>query len=129
MEEDDDEQAASDGGADNGDVNTSKSNFYYYLSRDAVQQAIVTYITLKLNLVQGKTLILVNNMQELYFMKLLLSRCNIPRHQIYNHENPKTLKYYILATFNTGVINLLVATPQLLLDLRNEFFERKKKGS
>lgn len=36
------------------------------------------------------------------------------------------MKYYILSTFNTGVLQTLIATPQMLQDLDDEFFERQK---
>ncbi|CAD8156142.1 unnamed protein product [Paramecium pentaurelia] len=104
-------------------------NLFYYFYSDFTQQQIVLYITLKLNLVQGKTLIIVQNLFEIYYLQLLFQRCNIERYQIYNHENPKTLKYYTLSTFNTGVIQILIATANVFLDLENEFFERTKQVS
>ncbi|CAD8077563.1 unnamed protein product [Paramecium sonneborni] len=103
-------------------------NLFYYFYSDLTQQQIVLYITLKLNLIQGKTLIICQNLFEIYYLQLLFQRCNIERFQIYNHENPKTLKYYTLSTFNTGVIQILIATANVFLDLENEFFERTKQA-
>jgi hypothetical protein len=37
-------------------------------------------------------------------MQLLLQRSGIEKFQIYNPENPKSLKYYVISTFNTGVL-------------------------
>ncbi|CAK78110.1 unnamed protein product (macronuclear) [Paramecium tetraurelia] len=108
-------------------TNNALPNLFYYFYSDFTQQQIVLYITLKLNLVQGKTLIIVQNLFEIYYLQLLFQRCNIERYQIYNHENPKRLKYYTLSTFNTGVIQILVATANVFLDLENEFFERSKQ--
>lgn len=60
-------------------------------------------------------------------MQLFLQRCDIQNFQVYNHENPKALKYYVLSTFNTGVISVLVATPHIFEDMSTQFHERGKQ--
>ena len=65
---------------------------------------MIIYILFKLTFFVGKTLILVKNIDEIYKMKLFLERIGVKHFNIYNEEDPKNLKYYILTIFNTGVI-------------------------
>ncbi|KAM3138338.1 hypothetical protein pb186bvf_009614 [Paramecium bursaria] len=106
--------------------NQKQDTIYYFLSKDEIQQYITFYVTLKLHLMQGKTLILVNDISQLYQVQLFLSRCQIDKFQIYNHQNPKSLKYYILSIFNTGVVQYLVATQEIFEDIK-QYHERQNK--
>jgi len=46
--------------------------------------------------------------------------------QIYNHENPKNLRYYLVSLFNTGVVKTLISTSQIFTDLKSKDFQDKK---
>jgi len=46
--------------------------------------------------------------------------------QIYNHENPKNLRYYLVSLFNTGVVKTLISTTQIFTDLKSKDFQDKK---
>lgn len=47
-------------------------------------------------------------------MKLFLERIGIKSFAIYNEEDPKNLKYYVLSIFNTGIVKTLISTHQVI---------------
>ena len=68
------------------------------------------YILFKLSFLSGKTLILVKDVDSIYKMKLFLERIGIKSFTIYNEEDPKNLKYYVLTIFSTGIVKTLIST-------------------
>ena len=60
-------------------------------------------------------------------MKLFLERIGVKSFSLYNSEDPKNLKYYVMTIFNTGVLGTLVATPQVIADIRGKMFYYKKR--
>lgn len=99
----------------------------FYAIGDNITRMIIIYVLFKLKFLAGKTLILVKSLDEIFKFQLFLDRIGIPAFQIYNHEDPKNVKYYTLSIFNTGVISVLVATPQILKDLQSKIFYSKQR--
>lgn len=59
-------------------------------------------------------------------VELFLQRIGESSTHLYNHENPKNLRYYVVSMFNTGMISTLIATKQIFADLKNRDFSDKK---
>jgi ATP-dependent RNA helicase DDX56/DBP9 len=74
---------------------------------------MVLYAILKLKFLAGRGLILCNNVENVYKVTCFLQRIGITQLQLYNHTNPKNIKYYTMSTFNSGAANLLVSTAHI----------------
>lgn len=83
---------------------------HYYTTGDETTQYIILYVLFKLKFLQGKTLVLCNNLDTVYKLDLFLNRIGETDIQLYNHENPKNLRYYLVSLFNTGVVRTLIST-------------------
>ncbi|KAL4469814.1 hypothetical protein ABPG72_022134 [Tetrahymena utriculariae] len=99
---------------------------HYYTTGDETTQYIILYVLFKLRFLQGKSLILCSDLETVYKVNLFLERIGQTEMQLYNHENPKNLRYYIVTLFNTGMIKTLVSTKQLFQDFKNKDFYDKK---
>ena len=88
---------------------------------------IIVYVLFKLKFLSGKTLILVKNLDEVFRFQLFLERIGVKGFQIYNPEDPKNLRYYNLTILNTGVLSILVSTPQVLKDVDSKQFYNKNR--
>ena len=84
---------------------------------------ISLYVTLKFGLVNPKILILVDNLRDIYRYSLFLERCRISGIGIYNHENPINLKFYVLSVWMNGTTNILIATKNILDDIKGNIFK------
>jgi len=62
-----------------------------------------------------------------YKVHLFLSRIGVTQCQLYNEENPKMLRYYVLTLFNTGLARVLVTTPAVFVHLRTKVFASGKR--
>jgi len=94
------------------DINISQYKMVsqYYSIGDSINKFIIVYILFKLSFLSGKTLILVKDVDSIYKMKIFLERIGIKSFSIYNPEDPKNLKYYVLTIFNTGMIKTIIST-------------------
>ena len=54
---------------------------------------------------------------------MLLERTHIPNVGLYNHENPINLKFYTLALWMSGNVNVLLATPKIIDDINSTIFK------
>ncbi|OBA14621.1 P-loop containing nucleoside triphosphate hydrolase protein, partial [Hanseniaspora valbyensis NRRL Y-1626] len=81
----------------------------YYINVSEFDKFLLCYVIFKLNLIKGKTLIFVNNIDRGYRLKLVLEQFGI-RSCILNSELPANSRQHIVDEFNKNVYNLLIAT-------------------
>ena len=84
---------------------------------------ISLYVSLKFGLVNPKILILCENLREVYRYYMLLERSHIPNIGLYNHENPINLKFYTLALWMKGNVNILLGTAKMIDDINSNIFK------
>lgn len=97
----------------------NKRLLQYYVKTSEFDKFLLIYVILKLNLIKGKILIFVNNLDRGYKLKLFLQNFGI-RSCILNSELPINSRLHILEEFNKNVYNLLIAT-----DESNEYDDEK----
>ncbi|CCH58757.1 hypothetical protein TBLA_0A09740 [Henningerozyma blattae CBS 6284] len=81
----------------------------YYVTVSEFDKFLLTYVIFKLNLIKGKTLIFVNNIDRGYRLKLVLEQFGI-KSCILNNELPANSRQHIVEQFNKNVYRLLIAT-------------------
>jgi superfamily II DNA/RNA helicase len=96
---------------------------HFYVVGDKLTLPISLYVTLKFGLVNPKILILVEDIREVYRYALFLERCHIGGVGVYNTENPINLRFYVLSVWMNGSTNILIATKDILRDLKNNVFK------
>lgn len=99
----------------------------YYHMGDPVAKYIILYIMYKLNFLNGKTLIVCPDVNAVYKINLFLQRIGVKGMTILNEEDPKSLRYYVLSMFNTGMVNTLITTDKVFYDLEKKYFIRKRE--
>ena len=72
---------------------------------------LICYVMLKLRLIQGKTIVFVNSVDQGFKLQLFLSAFFIPS-LVLNSELPENSRNYILGEFDAGKCNLLIATDE-----------------
>ena len=72
---------------------------------------LLTYVMLKLRLVQGKTIIFVNSVDRCYRLKLFLEQFSI-KSCVLNSELPLNSRYHTVQEFNKGVYEYIIATDE-----------------
>ena len=97
--------------------NQNRRLLQYYIKTNEYDKFLLIYVILKLNLIRGKILVFVNNLDRGYKLKLFLQNFGI-RSCILNSELPINSRLHILEEFNKNVYNLLIAT-----DESNEYDE------
>lgn len=97
--------------------NQNKRLLQYYVKTSEYDKFLLIYVILKLNLIKGKILIFVNNLDRGYKLKLFLQNFGL-KSCILNSELPVNSRLHILEEFNKNVYNLLIAT-----DESNEYDE------
>lgn len=100
--------------------NQNKRLLQYYIKTNEYDKFLLIYVILKLNLIKGKILVFVNNLDRGYKLKLFLQNFGI-RSCILNSELPINSRLHILEEFNKNVYNLLIAT-----DESNEYDENNE---
>lgn len=91
-------------------INKDKSKLaQYYINVTEFDKFLLCYVIFKLNLIKGKTLIFVNNIDRGYRLKLVLEQFGI-KSCILNSELPANSRQHIVDEFNKNVYNLLIAT-------------------
>ena len=91
--------------------NQNKRLLQYYVKTSEYDKFLLIYVILKLNLIKGKILVFVNNLDRGYKLKLFLQNFGI-RSCILNSELPINSRLHILEEFNKNVYNLLIATDE-----------------
>lgn len=81
----------------------------YYVKTTEFDKFLLTYVIYKLNLVKGKSLVFVNNIDRGYRLKLFLEQFGI-KSCILNSELPVNSRLHIVDEYNKNVYNLLIAT-------------------
>lgn len=106
---------------------TNYVNQIYHMGPN-IHKFIMIYVSFKLNFISGKTIILCNDDNSLYKVDLFLKRTGIPGSHIYNNNDPKNLRAYILSVFNSGLIKILVAKTDFFENFKNLKCLQKIKG-
>lgn len=83
----------------------------YYCKTTEFDKFLLAYVIFKLNLIKGKTLVFVNDIDRGYRLKLFLEQFGI-RSCILNSELPINSRLHIVDEFNKNVYNLLIATDE-----------------
>lgn len=94
----------------NDDEITNKNKLVqYYVKTTEFDKFLLAYVIFKLNLIKGKTLIFVNNIDRGYRLKLFLEQFGI-KSCILNSELPINSRLHIVDEYNKNVYQLLIAT-------------------
>lgn len=83
----------------------------YYANTTEFDKFLLAYVIYKLNLIKGKLIIFVNNIDRGYRLKLFLEQFGI-RCCILNSELPINSRLHIVEEFNKNVYSLLIATDE-----------------
>ncbi|CAE7363503.1 DBP9 [Symbiodinium natans] len=89
---------------------TGKLAQFYFVCHKTDKYLII-YTLLKLQLIQGKTLIFVQSVDAAYRLKILLERFSI-NSAVLNSELPHSSRQNIIDSFNQGAVELLIATDE-----------------
>jgi len=94
------------------DENLAQSNLVqFYAKTTEFDKFLLAYVIFKLNLIKGKSIVFVNNIDRGYRLKLFLEQFGI-RCCILNSELPINSRLHIVEEFNKNVYNLLIATDE-----------------
>ncbi|EGW30398.1 uncharacterized protein SPAPADRAFT_157367 [Spathaspora passalidarum NRRL Y-27907] len=107
----------------NDETAEKQSLVQYYAKTTEFDKFLLCYVIFKLNLIKGKTIIFVNNIDRGYRLKLYLEQFGI-RCCILNSELPINSRLHIVEEFNKNVYHLLIAT-----DETNDFTVEKEEDS
>ncbi|KAJ2158244.1 ATP-dependent DNA/RNA helicase [Coemansia sp. RSA 552] len=75
------------------------------------EKFLLTYVILKLRLINGKCILFVNDIDRCYRLKLFLEQFAI-RACVLNSELPLNSRYHIVEEFNRGVYDYIIATDE-----------------
>jgi len=81
----------------------------FYIRTSDTDKGLLAYSLIKLKLIQGKTLFFVNSIDTAFKLKLLLEQFSI-KSAVLNEALPYNSRLSILAQFNRGVFDYLIAT-------------------
>lgn len=77
----------------------------------ASDRFLITYVMIKLRLIQGKTLVFVNSINRAFKLRLFLRAFYIQA-EVLNSELPENSRNYIVEEFDNGKYNVLIATDE-----------------
>lgn len=83
---------------------------------------------LKLTLIQGKSIIFVNNVDRCYKVRLFLEQFGI-RSCVLNSELPANIRIHTIAQFNKGTYDIIIASDEHMLEKPAGKSQRKSKQS
>merc|ERR1719230_1583942 len=86
---------------------------HFYLPCKEEDKFLILYSLLKINLVQGKTLLFANSLERAYRLKTFLERFSIPS-AVLNGELPHNSRQEVINAFNQSMIETLIATDDCL---------------
>lgn len=92
-------------------INKKNTLLQYYVKCAELDKFLLAYVIFKLNLIKGKTLIFVNDIDRCYRLKLFFEQFGI-RAIVLNAELPVASRLHIVEEFNKNVYNLLIATDE-----------------
>jgi ATP-dependent RNA helicase DDX56/DBP9 len=87
----------------------------YQIKMEEEDKFVLIYALFKLKLIQGKTIIFVNNVDRCYKVKLYLEQFQIPV-CVLNSELPTATRCHIVGQFNQGLYDVIVASDEKFLD-------------
>lgn len=93
------------------DIIQNNNLIQFYAKTTEFDKFLLAYVIFKLNLIKGKTIVFVNNIDRGYRLKLFLEQFGI-RCCILNSELPINSRLHIVEEFNKNVYNLLIATDE-----------------
>ncbi|XP_077325797.1 putative ATP-dependent RNA helicase DDX56 [Lithobates pipiens] len=103
----------------------------YQIQCEEEDKFLLLYTLLKLSLIRGKTILFVNNVERSYRLKLFLEQFSIPA-CVLNSELPVQSRCHIIAQFNQGFYDYIIATDEHSLaepsGKEKKATGRKKKG-
>ncbi|KAF8449217.1 P-loop containing nucleoside triphosphate hydrolase protein [Boletus edulis BED1] len=83
----------------------------YFVRCSEVDKFLLTYVILKLRLIQGKCILFVNDVDRCYRLKLFLEQFSI-KSCVLNSELPLNSRYHTVQEFNKGVYDYIIATDE-----------------
>lgn len=83
----------------------------YYVKCSEFDKFLLAYVIFKLNLVRGKTIIFVNDVDRCYRLKLFFEQFGI-KSCVLNSQLPIASRLHIVEEFNKNVYNLVIATDE-----------------
>jgi ATP-dependent RNA helicase DDX56/DBP9 len=86
----------------------------YKIIMEQEEKFVLIYALFKLKLIQGKTIIFVNNVDRCYQIKLYLEQFGIPV-CVLNSELPTASRCHIVQQFNKGIYEVIVASDEKFL--------------
>lgn len=87
---------------------------------------VLIYALFKLKLIQGKTIIFVNNVDKCFQIKLYLEQFGIPV-CVLNSELPTASRCHILSQFNKGIYDVIVASDEKFLNMMDKSGNSKRE--
>lgn len=106
-------KVTTDGDMEDGDP-TGATHYFAKLGSHK-DRYLVTYAMLRLNVVCGKVLIFVNNVNAAFRLKLFLDQFKV-KAAVLNSELPANSRMHCVEQFNAGVFDILVATDEAQQD-------------
>ena len=97
----------------------------YKILMEQEDKFVLIYALFKLKLIQGKTIIFVNNVDKCYQVKLYLEQFGIPV-CVLNSELPTASRCHIVSQFNKGIYDVIVASDEKFL-LENQANDSKRE--
>lgn len=88
---------------------------HYHILAQEDEKATILYTLLKLNLVQGKTIIFVNTVDKCYKLKLYLEQFKIST-CVLNSELPAKARCHAVYQFNQGLYDIIIASDERALE-------------
>ena len=96
----------------------------YKITLEQEDKFVLIYALFKLKLIQGKTIIFVNNVDKCYQVKLYLEQFGIPV-CVLNSELPTASRCHIVNQFNKGIYDVIVASDEKFL-IEDQLSKREK---
>ena len=96
----------------------------YKITLEQEDKFVLIYALFKLKLIQGKTIIFVNNVDKCYQVKLYLEQFGIPV-CVLNSELPTASRCHIVSQFNKGIYDVIVASDEKFL-IEDQLSKREK---
>ncbi|ALC49040.1 Hlc [Drosophila busckii] len=88
----------------------------------------ILYALLKLTLIQGKSIIFVNNVDRCYKVRLFLEQFGI-RSCVLNSELPANIRIHTISQFNKGTYDIIIASDEHMLEKPAGKSQHKSKHS
>lgn len=99
----------------------------YHIKCEEQDKFTLVYALMKLNLLRGKSIIFVNEVNRCYKLKLFLEQFAIPA-CVLNSELPVNSRCHIVNQFNEGLYDIIIASDEnLLMDPKTKPLDPKKK--